>query len=274
MRRPAGIVALQNRETPWPSSTSDWRTGRVAGVTQDDGLAVRWCCRAAEQGLAEAQYNLAVLYSQGCGVARDDDQAARWYRRAADQELAEAQFAVGLLYDQGLGVTQNHAEAVRWYRRAAEQGHAAAQGNLGTMYSMGSGVARRTKPKPFAGGTGLPTRTTPTGRLVSATHTTPGVAWSPIPTKPSAGIVAPPSRDTPVLSSTSRSCTQRDAAWTPTPSKAPSGWPALSDRCSPSLISILIWRIASNATSVNEYHREPAAPWDPSWTRYATRSLP
>ena len=41
--------------------------------------------RAASQGLANAQYQLGLLYERGEGVPRDDAAAARWYQEAARQ---------------------------------------------------------------------------------------------------------------------------------------------------------------------------------------------
>ncbi|WP_415668886.1 tetratricopeptide repeat protein, partial [Vibrio rarus] len=38
------------------------------GVLQDYKLAVKWYTKAAEQGVAEAQYNLALMYYNGQGV--------------------------------------------------------------------------------------------------------------------------------------------------------------------------------------------------------------
>ena len=43
----------------------------------------------AEQGDAEAQYNLGGRYYLGEGVPQDDIEAVRWYFLAADQGLAE-----------------------------------------------------------------------------------------------------------------------------------------------------------------------------------------
>ena len=40
---------------------------------------------AAEQGDAEAQFNLGVRYRDGTGVPQDDAEAVRWYRLAAEQ---------------------------------------------------------------------------------------------------------------------------------------------------------------------------------------------
>ena len=94
----------------------------------------------AEQGVAEAQYNLGVMYSNGTGVPENDAEALKWYRLAAAQGLARAQSNLGFMYDNGEGVPENDAEAVKWYRLAAAQGLALAQYNLGVMYGNGTGV--------------------------------------------------------------------------------------------------------------------------------------
>ena len=58
------------------------------------------------------------------GVSEDDVEAVRWYRMAAEQGDANAQFNLGVMYDNGEGVSEDDVEAVRWWRLAAEQGHA------------------------------------------------------------------------------------------------------------------------------------------------------
>lgn len=35
---------------------------------------------AAEQGEADAQFNLGLMHEEGCDVARDDTEACKWYR--------------------------------------------------------------------------------------------------------------------------------------------------------------------------------------------------
>ena len=66
----------------------------------------------ADQGDADAQYNLGLMYDYGYGVAEDDAEAARWYRLAADQGHAIAQYNLGLMYASGRGVVEDDAEAV------------------------------------------------------------------------------------------------------------------------------------------------------------------
>jgi hypothetical protein len=81
---------------------------------QDDAQAAVWFRKAAEQGLAEAQFSLGEFYDQGDGVTQDDAQAALWYRKASEQGYAPAQFFLGLDYDGGKGVPQNYTEAYFW----------------------------------------------------------------------------------------------------------------------------------------------------------------
>ncbi len=45
---------------------------------------------AADQGDAEAQHNLGVMYDKGQGVKQDDHLALSWYRKAADQGVTDA----------------------------------------------------------------------------------------------------------------------------------------------------------------------------------------
>ena len=82
------------------------------------------------------------MYNFGEGVPKDDADAVRWYRLAAEQGLANAQFNLGVTYANGRGVLKDDADAVRWYRLAAEQGHAIAQFNLGIRYANGEGVLK------------------------------------------------------------------------------------------------------------------------------------
>jgi TPR repeat protein len=83
---------------------------------------VAWTRTAAEQGLAEAQNNLGVMYDKGHGVAQDDVQAVEWYRKAAGQGYVQAQYNLGMMYGMGRGVPQDYGEAYVWLSLAAAQG--------------------------------------------------------------------------------------------------------------------------------------------------------
>jgi TPR repeat protein len=112
------------------------------GVAKDDAQAASWYRKAAEQGSALAQNNLGSMYRYGLGVTQNNAEAVKWYRKPADQGNAGAQFNLGVMYEKGQGVQQNYAEAVKWYRMAGDQGNANAQNNLGAMYASGQGVAK------------------------------------------------------------------------------------------------------------------------------------
>jgi TPR repeat protein len=96
---------------------------------------------AADQGRAEAHYNLGNMFAQGHGVAQSDVEATRWFRKAAGQGIAKAQHELENMFDEGRGVPQSDVEAARWCRKAADQGIAQAQNNLGIMFDKGRGVA-------------------------------------------------------------------------------------------------------------------------------------
>jgi hypothetical protein len=110
------------------------------GVPQDDGEAVKWFRRAADQNDSGAQNDLGVQYELGLGVAHDDAQAARLYRSAANQGNAVAQGNIGRFYARGQGVPKDFAAARMWFERAARQGYPQAMDNLGRIYGEGDGV--------------------------------------------------------------------------------------------------------------------------------------
>jgi TPR repeat protein len=75
--------------------------------------------RAAEQGDALAQNDLAFMYANGQGVERNYAEAVKWQLKAAQQGHWEAQYRLGEMYAHGLGVPKNVAEAVKWWYRVA-----------------------------------------------------------------------------------------------------------------------------------------------------------
>ncbi len=76
----------------------------------------------AEQGDADAQFLLGVMYANGRGVAQNDQEAVKWYRLAAEQGDATAQSNLGVMYFNGEGVAQNDQRAYLWFSVAAAQG--------------------------------------------------------------------------------------------------------------------------------------------------------
>ena len=122
------------------SWSADCENG-VATYNRDNPLAamIKWQ-PLAEQGNADAQYIMGIMYDYG-GL-RNYKTAVKWYTLAAEQGNADAQNSLGAMYEEGKGVPQNYKNAVNWYRLAAEEGCADARNNLGAMYAFGRGVVK------------------------------------------------------------------------------------------------------------------------------------
>ena len=84
---------------------------------------VRENIRKAEQGDAEAQSVLGLMYSLGLGVPQDSQEAVKWYRRAAEQGYAHGQFSLGVMYYFGEGVPKDHILSYKWLNLSAAQGN-------------------------------------------------------------------------------------------------------------------------------------------------------
>jgi len=121
---------------------ADFEAGMKAYVNEDYAIAAQEWQPLAEQGDANAQYNLGILYHKGRGIPQDDVQARKWYGKAAAQGLAKAQFSLGTLYFNGEGGPKDYQEALRWFHRASDQGEALAQTKIAIMYDDGEGVPK------------------------------------------------------------------------------------------------------------------------------------
>jgi TPR repeat protein len=95
-------------------------------------------------GCAPANYQKGMKHYKPNDVAA----AVRESKPLADQGNADAQFNLGSLYYQGRGVPQDYGEGVRWMRKAAEQGHVFAQATLGSIHAEGmQGIIQKDYPQ-------------------------------------------------------------------------------------------------------------------------------
>ncbi len=70
--------------------------------------------RLADQGNADAQWQMAVRYHDGEGVVQNDTQAMLWFQLAAEQGNVAAQSALGSYYWAGRGVPEDLSKAYMW----------------------------------------------------------------------------------------------------------------------------------------------------------------
>jgi hypothetical protein len=64
------------------------------GVTQDYTLSIQWYQKAADHGLASAQYNLGLMYANGIGTPVDKEKAKALFRMAASRGFNPARKAL------------------------------------------------------------------------------------------------------------------------------------------------------------------------------------
>lgn len=138
----AAIALLALIAANVPAAAGALEDGLTAYHAKDYVRALQLWRPLAEQGDADAQYEVGTLYAEGKGVAASDIIAATWFQRAAEQGVAGAQYNLAVSFAEGLGVRKDDALAAKWFRRAADQGMAYAQLNLGLMYAAGRGVPK------------------------------------------------------------------------------------------------------------------------------------
>ncbi|WP_295623833.1 tetratricopeptide repeat protein [uncultured Nitrosomonas sp.] len=117
--------------------TGDAVSKTVSGqvLNTDPELAAGWFYRAAEQGYADAQFNLGLMYANGEGVPQDMEQAVELFKKAAEQGHVDAQNNLGAMYFTGEGVARDEKEAIEWFEKAAAQGNEDARINLDAIKS-------------------------------------------------------------------------------------------------------------------------------------------
>jgi len=122
---------------PMAQAYLGWKYLWGKGVPNDTSKAIFWFQKAAEQDCAEAERQLALIYSGGFGVPQDTQESQKWWKLAATQYEkdaengdSEALYQLGGLYAEGHGVPQDIAKARQWYRKAAASGNESAQWQL------------------------------------------------------------------------------------------------------------------------------------------------
>jgi len=105
-----------------PVMAGPFEDGVAAYKRGDYATALRLWRPFAEQGIAQAQSNLGVMYHKGEGIPQDYAKAVVWFRKAAEQGIAQAQSNLGVMYGKGEGAPQDYVEAHKWLNLAATTG--------------------------------------------------------------------------------------------------------------------------------------------------------
>ncbi|MEM6304085.1 MAG: caspase family protein [Pseudomonadota bacterium] len=160
----SAVIANTNRREAWAALESDQEVQLAALADQGDtrsmlGLAymrlnsvdprydpkeaAEFLQRAAGEGSAEAQFELAQLYERGLGVPQDFNRALELYLQSADQNFADALNDLGFIFFQGgLNVTRDPERALKYFERAADLRHPQAMFNWAAMIDDGNIAGR------------------------------------------------------------------------------------------------------------------------------------
>jgi len=116
-----------------PVLAGPFEDGKAAFESGDYVTAKRLMHPLAEQGQANAQYYIGMMYAIGKGGRQDYVVALKWFRKAAEQGLAQAQNSLGSMYYNGYGVPHDPVKAHKWLNLAAGGGNEPASKNRGTL---------------------------------------------------------------------------------------------------------------------------------------------
>ena len=119
-----GASVFSFQSTAWADTPEQqFQQGLTAYEQSDYQTAFKLWLPMAEQGDANVQFNLGVMYAKGQGVKQDDFEAVKWYRKAAEQGYADAQAMLGFSYLLGQsGVQVNKSLAKEWFGKACDNG--------------------------------------------------------------------------------------------------------------------------------------------------------
>ncbi len=120
-------------KSPTATPLDQFHYARVLHANKSYADAAVWYRKAADQGLAGAQYGLGYLYDNGQGFPTSPAIAAQWYRKAADQDHIDALLSLGAFEWNSRGSLQDKAQAIQHMRRAAALGDKTAKENLKMM---------------------------------------------------------------------------------------------------------------------------------------------
>lgn len=135
------IVSVE-AEAQAGNAVAQYQYAQVKLEAGDLEAATSYLRRAAQKGVAPAQYDLGKLYERGQGVDRDLIEARNLIGKAAEAGHVGAMYDYALFLAEGEGGPKSEPEAVKWFEKAAAHGLVDAQYNLGVVHAEGIGTEK------------------------------------------------------------------------------------------------------------------------------------
>jgi len=114
---------------------------KVYHATKKLHCSIRRLHQRAENGNAEAQYQLGMRYYHGIMVAQDYATAVYWLRQSdINRPYSDAAYQLGICFEEGHGLIRNMETAFRIYRRLVQHNYSLACIRLSHCYLQGIGT--------------------------------------------------------------------------------------------------------------------------------------
>lgn len=115
---------------------------KTSWSNEDRLEAMKYFKIAAEYQIADAEYQIAVMYRDGNGPVKNYHEYVLWLKRAAKHGHVYSQLLLGNLFNDGIRVERDVQESFKWYLLAAESGNPDAMYHVAKMYKEGIGIVR------------------------------------------------------------------------------------------------------------------------------------
>ena len=121
---------------------------------RDPALSVHFYTGAAQQSHDLAMMALCAWYMVGAEpvLEKDENEAYEWARRAAETGLAKAEYTIGFFTETGIGCRRDPLEANVWYVRAADHGDERAKHRIAAIRAAATGANPATAALPHGNG--------------------------------------------------------------------------------------------------------------------------
>lgn len=111
-------------------------------LPKNNALALEWLEKSAKQNNLYAQHLLGSMYYLGHGVTQDFEKALQYFYQSASQGITQSQYNLCVMYYKGEGVTQDYKQAFEWCKLSAQKSNSSAEYVLSMMYYYGHGVEK------------------------------------------------------------------------------------------------------------------------------------
>lgn len=110
-------------------------------IAKDVVYAVYWFKQAAQNGNANAQWQLTKMYTSGTHLEKNDEKAFFYTRNAAKQDNSDAQLLLAVHYKQGIATDIDLVKSLEWTKKSVANGNETAKKFLNQFFPNEKSIA-------------------------------------------------------------------------------------------------------------------------------------